>query len=456
MLTFDVVVIGAGPAGEVAAGRLGEHGLNVAIVEDRLIGGECSYWACMPSKALLRPYEALAEARRVAGAAQAVTGGLDVQAVLDRRDEIIHDLDDSVQLPWLEKRGIELFRGAGVLAGERRVRVGDEELEAARAVILGTGSIPAMPPIEGLDAIDDAWTNREATTTKAIPERLVIVGGGVVGVETAQAFQTLGSQVTLIEGERRLLPREEEFACEQVTEALAGYGVDIRTGRRASRVEERDGVVAVTTEDGGTAEGDTLLVALGRRPQTKRIGLESLGIDTDRPVAVDARMQVDGHPWLYAIGDVNGKALLTHMGKYQGRIAADHILGHDTAISHGADGPLSPRVIFTEPQVAAVGHTTDTAAEAGVVVELVETPTSGNAGGSFYGHDAPGTARLLIDRERRLVVGATITGAEVGEMLHAATIAIVGEVPLERLRHAVPCFPTRSEVWLALLEQASV
>jgi pyruvate/2-oxoglutarate dehydrogenase complex dihydrolipoamide dehydrogenase (E3) component len=456
MLTFDVVVIGAGPAGEVAAGRLGEHGLNVAIVEDRLVGGECSYWACMPSKALLRPYEALAEARRVAGAAQAVTGGLDVQAVLDRRDEIIHDLDDSVQLPWLEKRGIELFRGAGVLAGERRVRVGDEELEAARAVILGTGSIPAMPPIEGLDAIDDAWTNREATTTKAIPERLVIVGGGVVGVETAQAFQTLGSQVTLIEGERRLLPREEEFACEQVTEALAGYGVDIRTGRRASRVEERDGVVAVTTEDGGTAEGDTLLVALGRRPQTKRIGLESLGIDTDRPVAVDARMQVDGHPWLYAIGDVNGKALLTHMGKYQGRIAADHILGHDTAISHGADGPLSPRVIFTEPQVAAVGHTTDTAAEAGVVVELVETPTSGNAGGSFYGHDAPGTARLLIDRERRLVVGATITGAEVGEMLHAATIAIVGEVPLERLRHAVPCFPTRSEIWLALLEQASV
>jgi pyruvate/2-oxoglutarate dehydrogenase complex dihydrolipoamide dehydrogenase (E3) component len=456
MLTFDVVVIGAGPAGEVAAGRLGEHGLNVAIVEDRLVGGECSYWACMPSKALLRPYEALAEARRVAGAAQAVTGGLDVQAVLDRRDEIIHDLDDSVQLPWLEKRGIELFRGAGVLAGERRVRVGDEELEAARAVILGTGSIPAMPPIEGLDAIDDAWTNREATTTKAIPERLVIVGGGVVGVETAQAFQTLGSQVTLIEGERRLLPREEEFACEQVTEALAGYGVDIRTGQRASRVEERDGVVAVTTEDGGTAEGDTLLVALGRRPQTKRIGLESLGIDTDRPVAVDARMQVDGHPWLYAIGDVNGKALLTHMGKYQGRIAADHILGHDTAISHGADGPLSPRVIFTEPQVAAVGHTTDTAAEAGVVVELVETPTSGNAGGSFYGHDAPGTARLLIDRERRLVVGATITGAEVGEMLHAATIAIVGEVPLERLRHAVPCFPTRSEIWLALLEQASV
>ena len=415
------------------------------------MGGECSFWACMPSKALLRPYEALAEARRVRGAAEATTGSLDVPAVLARRDEIIHNLDDSSQLPWLEKRKIALFRGVGVLTGERRVRVGDEELEATRAVILSTGSTPSMPPIEGLDAIDDAWTNREATTTKAIPERLVIVGGGVVGVEMAQAFQTLGSQVTLIEGERRLLPREEDYACAQVTEALESYGVDIRCGQKATRVAERDGTFVVTTADGGTAEGDTLLVALGRTPQTKGIGLEQFGIDTDRPVPVDLRMRVDGHPWLYAIGDVNGKALFTHMGKYQARIAADDLLGRDTAISHGADGPLSPRVIFTEPQVAAVGHTTDTAAAAGLQVDVVETTTSGNAGGSFYGHDAPGTARLLIDRERGLVVGATITGAEVGELLHAATIAIAAEIPLDRLRHAVPCFPTRSEIWLSLL-----
>jgi pyruvate/2-oxoglutarate dehydrogenase complex dihydrolipoamide dehydrogenase (E3) component len=454
MRSFDVVVIGAGPAGEVAAGRLGSKGVSVAIVEDRLVGGECSYWACMPSKGLLRPYEALAEALRIPGAAQAITGTLDVQAVLDRRDEIVHDLDDSVQLPWLEDRGVTLIRGVGVLAGEGRVRVGEEEIEATRAVILATGSLPAMPPIEGLDAIDDAWTNREATTAKAIPERLLIMGGGVVGVEMSQAFQTLGSQVTLIEGERRLLPREEEYACAQVTDALAEYGVDIRTGQRASQVQARDGDVVVTTEDGRTAEGDTLLVALGRVPQTRGLGLETVGLPDDKPVHVNADMQVDGHPWLYAVGDINGRALFTHMGKYQARIAADHIMGHDTALSHGADGALSPRVIFTEPQVAAVGHTADTASEAGLEVEIVETSTSGNAGGSFYGRNAPGTARLLIDRERRIVVGATITGAEVSEMLHAATVAIVAEVPLERLRHAVPCFPTRSEIWLTLLDRA--
>jgi dihydrolipoamide dehydrogenase len=358
-------------------------------------------------------------------------------------------------LPWLDDRGIKLYRGFGVLAGEKRIDVGEHELQARRAVVLAGGTRAALPPIEGLGEAEP-WTNREATTAKQVPKRLVIMGGGVVGVEMSQAFQTLGSQVTLIEGERRLLPREEEYACAQVTEALAGYGVDIRTGQRASRVQERDGIVLVTTEDGGSAEGDTLLVALGRTPQTEGLGLESVGLATDRPVAVDARMQVDGQPWLYAIGDVNGRALFTHMGKYQGRIAADHILGTDTAISHGADGPLSPRVIFTEPQVAAVGHTTDTAAEAGLRVDVVETATSGNAGGSFYGRNAPGTARLLIDRERRIVVGATITGAEVGEMLHAATIAIVGEIPLERLRHAVPCFPTRSEIWLGLMAKAGV
>jgi pyruvate/2-oxoglutarate dehydrogenase complex dihydrolipoamide dehydrogenase (E3) component len=456
MRSFDVVVIGAGPAGEVAAGRLADHGLDVAIVEDRLVGGECSYWACMPSKGLLRPYEALAEVRRIPGAAEAVTGGLDVPAVLRRRDEIIHDLDDAAQLPWLESRGVALLRGRGRLAGERRVTVGDEEIEARRAVILAVGSRALLPPIEGLDGIEGAWTNVEATTAEEIPGRLLIVGGGVVGVEMAQAFQTLGSRVTLVEGERRLLPREEEFACAQVTDALEALGVDIRTGQKAERLSQRDGAVTVTTSDGSTADGDVLLVALGRRPPTDDLGVDVVGLTPGETVAVDAHLRVPGVPWLYAIGDVNGRALFTHMGKYQARIAADRILGHEHAISHGADGPLSPRVIFTDPQVAAVGHTSDTAARAGLEVDAYETETSGNAGGSYYGRNAPGTARFLVDRERRVLAGCTITGSEVADFLHAATIAVAGEVPLERLRHAVPPFPTRSEIWLSLLEQAGV
>ncbi len=456
MQSFDVVVIGAGPAGEVAAGRLADHGLDVAIVEDRLVGGECSFWACMPSKALLRPYEALAEVRRVEGAAEAATGELDVPAVLARRDEIVHGLDDSAQLPWLEQRGIALFRGHGKLAGERRVRVGDEEIEARRAVILATGSVPKLPPIEGLDTIEDAWTNREATIAKQIPDRMVIVGGGVVGVEMAQAFQTLGAQVTLVEGERRLLPREEEYACAQVTEALAGYGVDIRTGEKACKLTQAGGTVTVTTSGGAAVTADVLLVALGRRPSTHTLGVETAGLEPGETIRVDALMRVPGHPWLFAIGDINGRSLFTHMGKYQARLAADCILGHDHALSHGADGPLSPRVIFTDPQVASVGHTTDTAAAAGLEFATYDTETSGNAGGTFYGHNAPGTARFVVDRERRILIGCTITGSEVADFLHAATIAIVGEVPLERLRHAVPSFPTRSEIWLKFLEKAGL
>ena len=380
-----------------------------------------------------------------------MTGELDVAAVLARRDEIIHDLSDDAQLPWLEDRGIELIRGHGRLSGERRVTVGDEEIEAKRAVFLATGSLPAMPPIPGLDEFDCAWTNRDATTTHEIPERLVVLGGGVVGVELSQAFQTLGSQVTLIEGARRLIPNEEEFACIQLTEALRELGVEIRTAQKAEAIEPADdGTVTVTTTDGGAAVADKVLVALGRQPSTKDLGLEVVGLEPGKTIHVDAHNRVPGHDWLYAIGDINGKALFTHMGKYQARISADHVLGHDHVLSHGADGPLSPRVIFTEPQVAAVGHTSETAEEAGMIFDIVETPTSGNAGGSFYGRNAPGTTRWIVDRERRIVVGCTITGAEIADFLHAATIAIVGEVPLERLRHAVPSFPTRSEIWLKL------
>ncbi|SNX65565.1 dihydrolipoamide dehydrogenase [Streptomyces sp. TLI_55] len=458
---YDVVVLGAGPVGENVADRTRAAGLSTAVVESELVGGECSYWACMPSKALLRPVIAQADARRLPGLAPAVQGPLDTAAVLARRDEYTSHWKDDGQIRWLDSIGADLYRGHGRLTGPRTVTVGDKVLTARHAVAVCTGTRAVLPGLPGLDAVKP-WTSREATSAKAAPGRLIVVGGGVVATEMATAWQALGSRVTLLVRGKGLLNRMEPFAGELVAEALTEAGVDVRTGTSVRSVTRENGTVVAVTDAGDRIEADEILFATGRAPRTDDIGLDTVGLEAGSWLDVDDSLRVTGTDWLYAVGDVNHRALLTHQGKYQARIAGAAIAarasGTDVqadpwgAHTATADHSAVPQVVFTDPEAAAVGLSLAEAEQAGHRVRAVDYDLANVSGAGLYGDGYRGRARMVVDLEREILLGVTFVGPGVGELIHSATVAVAGEVPISRLWHAVPAYPTISEVWLRLLE----
>jgi pyruvate/2-oxoglutarate dehydrogenase complex dihydrolipoamide dehydrogenase (E3) component len=467
---FDLIVIGAGAVAENVADRAVQGGLTAVLIESELVGGECSYWACMPSKALLRSGIALRAAQNVGGTREAVTGALDVAATLKRRDSFTNNWDDQSQVDWVEGAGIALVRGHGRLTGVKTVSVEASDgsvthLTARHAVVVSTGSDPLLPAIDGIADVSP-WTPREATSAEVIPASLAIIGGGVVAVEMATAYASFGCHVTIV-ARSGLLRGQEDFAAELVGASLESLGVTVRTGVFPTAARRDDTGVTLTLDDGGTVTAAEVLVATGRQPRTTDIGLDTVGLEAGEWLATDDTLLVRGetnrgHSWLYAVGDVNHRALLTHQGKYQARAAGDVIaaraLGrpvHDGAWgAHAAtaDREAVPQVTFSDPEVASVGLTSDAARDAGYDIRVVDYDLGSVAGASLQADGYTGKARMVVDEKRRVVLGVTFVGPDVSEMLQAATIAVVGEVPIDRLWHAVPAYPTMNEIWLRLLE----
>jgi pyruvate/2-oxoglutarate dehydrogenase complex dihydrolipoamide dehydrogenase (E3) component len=467
---YDVIVLGAGPVGQTVAARVTAAGLTAAVVERELVGGECSYWGCIPSKALLRPVIALSDARRVDGAREAVSAPISTAGAFGRRNRYVTDWDDQGQADWVKGIGAELVRGHARLDGERRVAVVTPEerlvvLEARHAVVICTGSRAAIPDLPGIAAAH-GWTNREATDSSAVPERLAIIGGGPLGVEMATAWHGLGASVTLVEPESRLLTRMEPFVGELVAEALGGAGVDVRTNTLVRELQRpTPQPTTLVLDDGSELEVDEVLFATGREPNSADIGLDSIGLTPGAWLDVDDTCQVVGldDGWLYAAGDVNHRALLTHQGKYQARIAGDVIAARAagrpvqtepwSVHSATADRHAVPQVVFTDPEAAAVGMTLEHATRAGHRVRAVDVDLGAAVPGAvLYADGYRGRVRMVVDLDDETLVGVTFVGPGVAELLHSATVAVAARVPIDRLWHAVPCFPTISEAWLRLLE----